>query len=68
MHLKIRSEVFMKRGGRLQKSFPFGLRRANHKQVQSLSKVTKCFNGDSIIIFLLGAMAEPTKADISGKS
>lgn len=69
MHLKIRNEVFfMKTGGRLQKSFPAGLRYANHKQVQSLSKVTKCFNGGNIIIFLLGAMAEPTKTGISGKT
>lgn len=69
MHLKIRTKVFfMKTAGRLQKSFPFGLRHTHCKQVQSLSKVTKCFNGGNIIILLLGAMAEPAKGDVSGKS
>lgn len=69
MHLNIWSEVFFKKtAGRLQKSFPSGLRHTNCKQVQSLSKVTQCFNGGNIIILLLGAMAEPAKGDVSDKS
>lgn len=69
MHLKIRNEVFfMKTAGRWQKSFHSGLRYMNCKQVQSLSKVAKSFNGGNITVLLLGATPEPIKEDVAGKS
>lgn len=61
MLLKIRTEVFMKTAGNLQKSFPSGLRYTNCKHIQSLSEVTECFKGGNITILLLGVTAEPAK-------
>lgn len=58
----------MKTAVMLQKSSSSDPRHTNCKQVQNLSKVNKGFNEDSIIMLLLGAMAEPAKGYGSGKS
>lgn len=55
----------MKTAGRLQNSFPSGLRYTNCKQVQSLPKVNECFNGGNTIMSLLG---DTVKDDVGAES